>query len=47
MHTVFYTLQDFLLHSKGVTYVLMGVALVSMLGYWLFITDRDKKPRLY
>lgn len=40
-HNVFYTLQEFLLHSESVTYIVMGLSLVGIVGYWLFITARD------
>ena len=39
---VFYTLQDFLTHTKGVIYVLMPAALIGITGFWLFLTDRDE-----
>lgn len=31
----FPTLYSFMIFTKGWTYVLMGVALVGFLGYWL------------
>jgi len=37
----FFTLQDFMLYTKGVIYILMGVALCGITGFWLFLTDRD------
>ncbi len=47
MERIFYTLHDFMLHTKSITYILMGVALVSFVGYWLFLTGRDEKIRKY
>ncbi|MBG0775667.1 MAG: hypothetical protein H0S85_04440 [Desulfovibrionaceae bacterium] len=47
MDTVFYTLQDFLLHSKSVTYVLMGLGLLLYVFWWWFLTDKDEKKRLF
>jgi hypothetical protein len=41
MAHVFYTLQEFLLFTKGAAYYLMGASLLAILGYWLFITGRD------
>lgn len=41
MENVFYTLQEFLLFTKGAAYYLMGASLLAILGFWLFITGRD------
>jgi hypothetical protein len=41
MDNTFYTLQDYLLHTEGVSYLLMGVALLFITFYWLFIAERD------
>lgn len=38
---MFYTLHDFMLHSKGVTYVLMGLAVLGLLVVWLWLNDRS------
>jgi hypothetical protein len=35
------TLQEFMLHTKNITYVLMVVALLGIAGFWLFLTERD------
>jgi len=37
-----YTLQEFMLHTKNVTYVIMVVALIGITFFWLFLTDRDE-----
>lgn len=47
MDTVFHTLHDFMIFSKGVTYLLMGGFLVGLLGWWLFLTGRDKPSKKY
>jgi len=39
---VFYTLQDFMTYTKGVTYLLMAAILLGMAGFWCFLTDRDE-----
>ncbi len=39
----FYTLHDFLVYTKGAGYILMGVILLGILGFWLFITGRDEE----
>ncbi len=35
------TLQEFMLHTKNITYVLMVGALLGITGFWLFLTERD------
>lgn len=40
--TTFYSLQDFMLHSKTITYVLMGGGLVGLACFWYFLCGRDK-----
>jgi len=47
MDSLFYTMHDFLLHSKSITYMLMGVILVGMLLFWLFLSGRDEKKRTF
>ena len=41
MDNTFFTLQEFMIHTKGVTYVLMVVILFAMLGFWHFLVERD------
>ena len=43
METLFYTLQDFMTHTKGVTYIVMGIVLILLPLFWLFLTDKDEK----
>jgi hypothetical protein len=47
METVFHTLHDFLLHSKNITYILVGGILAGMLLFWLFLSGRDEKKRTF
>lgn len=47
METVFYTLHDFLLHSKSITYMLMGGILVGLMLFWFFLSGRDEKKRTF
>jgi hypothetical protein len=42
MEGLFYTLQDFFTHSKGVTYVLMGLALLAFVAIWNFLVSREE-----
>ena len=37
----FFTLQDFMTHSKGITYVIMGLILVLLPLFWIFLTNRE------
>ncbi len=41
MHPVFYTLHSFLLHTESITYLVMLISLLSILGFWFFLTERD------
>lgn len=47
METVFFTFQDFMTHSKGVTYLLMGGTLIVLLLFWSFLTGRDEKKKTF
>ena len=42
MDTIFYTLQDFLTHTKAVIYILIVLTLFALAGYWSFLTARDE-----
>ncbi len=42
MDTIFYTLQDFMIFTKGITYIIMGGILVFMPLFWCFLTQRDE-----
>ena len=42
MHGTFHTLQEFLLHTKSVTYVIIVLILLGMVGFWLFLSERDE-----
>ena len=41
MDTIFFTLQDFMVHTKGMTYMLMGLSLLAILAYATFLMERD------
>lgn len=47
MEQAFYTLQDFYTYTKGNTYILMGLVLIGMVGFWRFVIARDKRPRRF
>lgn len=42
METIFYTLQDFMISTKNITYLIMGGILIFMPLFWLFLTQREK-----
>ena len=35
------TLQDFMLHTESNTYILMGISLIGVFGFWIFLTKKD------
>ena len=37
-----HTLQEFLLHTKGMLYLLVILFLVGFVYFWRFLHDRDK-----
>ena len=41
MENVFYTLQEFMTHTKGMAYILIVLTLIGLLGFWKFLTARD------
>lgn len=47
MDTIIYTLQDFMTHSKGITYLVMAGILIALPLFWCFLTGRDEKKRTY
>jgi len=47
MQGVYYTLQDFMLHAKSITYIVMGIVLIALLLFWHFLTGRDEKKRTF
>jgi len=47
MEAYFYTLHDFMLHTKSVTYIILGGILIAFPLFWRFVTDRDEKKRTY
>jgi hypothetical protein len=42
MESTFYTLHDFMVYTKGVTYILMVLALCGFAGFWIFLTGEDE-----
>ncbi len=46
MENQFYTLHEFLVFTKGAAYYLMGLMVLGVLGFWLFITGRDEEREI-
>jgi len=42
MDSTFYTLQEFMTYTEGVTYVLVIAILLGMWGFWTFLVGRDE-----
>lgn len=42
MEHTFYTLQEFMLHTESVTYIILAIVLLGILGFWLFLTEYDE-----
>ena len=42
MNGTFYTLQEFMTYTEGVTYILIVAILLGMLGFWIFLVERDE-----
>jgi len=47
MEPIFYTLQDFMTHSKSIAYIIMAGILIALPLFWCFLTGRDEKKRTY
>jgi hypothetical protein len=41
MPETIHTLQEFMLHTESVTYIIMAVSLLAILGFWFFLNGRD------
>ena len=46
MGGTFYTLQDFYTHTKGVTYILIVVALIGIALFWNFLSQKDDEKKM-
>jgi hypothetical protein len=43
MENDFYTLHNFMVYTKGAVYYLMGLMVLGVLGFWLYLTGRDEE----
>jgi hypothetical protein len=42
MEPTIHTLQDFMLHTENVAYILIVAALIGLTGFWVFLSGRDE-----
>jgi len=42
MENMIYTLQDYMLHTENITYIIMGMSLVGIVGFFLFLTGKQE-----
>lgn len=42
MENEFFSLQDFMTFTKGITYLLIVAILLGITAFWQFLTGRDK-----
>lgn len=43
MEGAFYTLQEFMIHTKGVVYIIIVAALLAFAGFWRFLSGNDEE----
>ena len=41
MEETIHTLQDYMLHTESITYILIAAALIAIPFFYRFLTDRD------
>lgn len=42
MNETIHTLHEYMLHTENITYIIMGLSLVCILGFWLYLTETDE-----
>lgn len=42
MENDIHTLQEFYTYTKGVIYLLMPAILIGMVGFWTFLTEKER-----
>ena len=45
MEGMLHTLHDYMVYSKGITYILIVLALFGITGFWLFLTGGDEEEK--
>ena len=46
MESIFYTLQEFYTFTKGVTYILIILALIGFVWFWSFLSGKDDGKKI-
>lgn len=41
MGETIFTLHEFMLHTETITYIIMVIALLAILAFWIFLTKLD------
>jgi hypothetical protein len=41
MESTFYTLFDFMTHTKGLGYIVAGILVVGFIPFWRYLTERE------
>ena len=47
MEPFFYTMQDFMTHTKAVAYLLIAGALIALPLFWFFLNGRNDKKQTH
>ncbi len=42
MDNMIYTLQDYMLHTESITYIIMGISLICVVGFWCYLTGTEE-----
>ncbi len=42
MKETLYTLQEYMLHTESISYIIMGLSLICVVCFWLFLTQTDE-----
>ncbi|MDZ7580667.1 MAG: hypothetical protein U5R30_08620 [Deltaproteobacteria bacterium] len=42
MDSTIYTLQDYMLRTESIIYILIVATLIGITGFWLFLSGRDE-----
>jgi len=47
MDNIIYTLNDYVIHTENITYLIMGGLLIMLPLFWFFLTEKDEKGKTY
>jgi hypothetical protein len=42
MDGIYYTLHDFMAHTKNISYILLALSLIGLAGFWCFLVGEDE-----